>query len=129
MQDYNYIFHGTMELTLEISCCKYPLASTIEQHWLDNKKVIFNFAFESFNHFIVQWNVLYYQALLSYSLEALRGVQGFVIDKQNGAPLAGVQLRIKEREARGFNTTKNGEFRRILLDGDYILMVNKYIQI
>lgn len=41
MQDYNYIFHGTMELTLEISCCKYPLASTIEQHWLDNKKVIY----------------------------------------------------------------------------------------
>lgn len=69
---------------------------------------------------------------MSYSLEALRGVQGFVIDKQNGAPLAGVQLRIKEREEREFNTTKNGEFRRILLDGDYILMVyidRTYIQI
>lgn len=64
------------------------------------------------------------QALVYYSLEALRGVQGFVIDKQNGAPLAGVQLWIKDREARQFNTSKIGEFRRILLDGNYILMVN-----
>ena len=40
MQDYNYIFHGTMELTLEISCCKHPLASTLEQHWQENRKVM-----------------------------------------------------------------------------------------
>lgn len=39
MQDYNYIFHGTMEVTLEVSCCKYPLASALKQHWLDNKDV------------------------------------------------------------------------------------------
>lgn len=39
MQDYNYIFHGTMEITLEVSCCKHPMASTLEQHWMDNRKV------------------------------------------------------------------------------------------
>ena len=39
MQDYNYIFHGTMEITLEVSCCKHPMASTLEQHWKDNRKV------------------------------------------------------------------------------------------
>jgi hypothetical protein len=41
MQDYNYIFHGTMEITLEVSCCKHPMASTLRQHWLDNRKVIY----------------------------------------------------------------------------------------
>lgn len=40
MQDYNYIFHGTMEITLEVSCCKHPMASTLEQHWMDNRKVL-----------------------------------------------------------------------------------------
>lgn len=39
MQDYNYIFHGTMEITLEVSCCKHPYASDLKQHWLDNRKV------------------------------------------------------------------------------------------
>ena len=39
MQDYNYIFHGTMEITLEVSCCKHPMASTLRQHWQDNRKV------------------------------------------------------------------------------------------
>lgn len=39
MQDYNYIFRGAMELTLEVSCCKYPVASALERHWLDNERV------------------------------------------------------------------------------------------
>ena len=45
MQDYNYIFHGTMEITLEVSCCKHPHAAQLEQHWLDNRRVILIIAF------------------------------------------------------------------------------------
>ena len=40
MQDYNYIYHGTMEITLEVSCCKHPPASALRSHWLDNKEVM-----------------------------------------------------------------------------------------
>lgn len=40
MQDYNYIEHGTLSLTFEISCCKYPPAEDLEQIWEQNKKVI-----------------------------------------------------------------------------------------
>ena len=61
---------------------------------------------------------------MSYTLEALRGVKGFVIAEENGEPLDGVQLRIKGRESREFNTTKHGEYWRILLDGNYTLLVN-----
>lgn len=100
MQDYNYIFHGTMEITLEVSCCKHPKASLIQDHWQDNRK-----------------------ALIAYVFEALRGVKGFVSDAEDGRPLSDVQLYIKDRN-RDFNTTKDGEYWRILLDGNYTLQVN-----
>lgn len=99
MQDYNYIFHGTMEITLEVSCCKHPKASLIQDHWQDNRK-----------------------ALIAYVFEALRGVKGFVSDAEDGRPLSDVQLYIKGRN-RDFNTTSDGEYWRILLDGNYTLQV------
>ena len=37
MQDYNYIYHGTMEITLEVSCCKHPAAVELKKHWDDNR--------------------------------------------------------------------------------------------
>ena len=40
MQDYNYIWHGAMEVTLELSCCKFPPASELEQFWEED---IFSF--------------------------------------------------------------------------------------
>lgn len=39
MQDYNYLWHGCMEITLEISCCKYPPAHELAKYWQDNKQV------------------------------------------------------------------------------------------
>lgn len=39
MQDYNYLWHGCMEITLEISCCKYPPAHELHKYWLDNREV------------------------------------------------------------------------------------------
>lgn len=38
MQDYNYK-RDCMELTLEISCCKYPKAAELEKLWNENKEV------------------------------------------------------------------------------------------
>ena len=43
MQDYNYYAHGCMEITLELSCCKYPMASTLQGHWEDNRISLINF--------------------------------------------------------------------------------------
>lgn len=39
MQDYNYVWHGCMEITLEISCCKYPPASDLPRYWEENRNV------------------------------------------------------------------------------------------
>lgn len=33
MQDYGYFNHGTIEFTMEVSCCKYPPNNTLPSHW------------------------------------------------------------------------------------------------
>ncbi|XP_070501036.1 carboxypeptidase D-like isoform X3 [Chironomus tepperi] len=98
MQDYNYIWYGCYEVTLEISCCKFPPAHELKKYWADNQA-----------------------SLVKFLAEAHRGVQGFVHD-QNGVPIEKASLKVKGRDV-GFQTTKYGEFWRILLPGVYKLEV------
>ncbi|KAJ3643620.1 hypothetical protein Zmor_026321 [Zophobas morio] len=100
MQDYNYAFHGCMELTLEISCCKYPAASELPKLWQDNK-----------------------MALLKYCLEALRGVTGQILDSTSRKPIAKATLRVSGKNMT-FSSSKTGEFWRLLLPGNYKLEVS-----
>lgn len=55
MQDYNYIAHGCMEITLEISCCKYPPPDELPTFWIDNKLVHNGTVKMKF------WNLYYFQ--------------------------------------------------------------------
>uniref|UniRef100_A0A1B0CR20 Peptidase M14 domain-containing protein n=2 Tax=Lutzomyia longipalpis TaxID=7200 RepID=A0A1B0CR20_LUTLO len=98
MQDYNYIWYGCMEVTLEVSCCKYPPAHELRKYWDDNQL-----------------------SLVKFLAEVHRGVQGFVTD-MSGTPIEKASLKIKGRDV-GFQTTRYGEFWRILLPGVYKLEV------
>ncbi|KAM7350104.1 carboxypeptidase D isoform 2-T3 [Cochliomyia hominivorax] len=98
MQDYQYVWYGCMEVTLEISCCKYPPAYELKKYWEDNQL-----------------------SLIKFLAEVHRGVQGFVFDPNN-APVERASLKIKGRDV-GFQTTKHGEFWRILLPGYYKLEI------
>ncbi|XP_037068654.1 uncharacterized protein LOC119089958 [Pollicipes pollicipes] len=98
MQDFNYVWHGCMELTLELSCCKYPPASQLRSFWHDNRK-----------------------ALVKFVAESHRGVRGFVTDRNNN-PIEGAALKVQGRNV-GFQTTQHGEFWRILLPGTYVMEV------
>ena len=98
VQDYNYIWHGCMEVTLELSCCKFPPASELQQFWEDNRK-----------------------SLLTFLGEAHRGVKGFVKD-ETFTPIEGASMKVRGRDV-GFQTTKEGEFWRILLPGIYTMEV------
>jgi carboxypeptidase M len=96
MQDYNYYWTGCMELTLELSCCKFPYRDQLPQFWTENKK-----------------------ALLAFIAEANTGVKGLLTDASgNGIP--GAKLKVKGREF-SFRGSQRGEFWRILLPGSYEL--------
>jgi carboxypeptidase D len=43
MQDYNYIRSNAFEITFELSCCKYPPASTIPEQWQLNKESLIKY--------------------------------------------------------------------------------------
>ncbi|XP_069703169.1 carboxypeptidase D isoform X3 [Periplaneta americana] len=98
MQDFNYVWYGCMEVTLELSCCKYPPAAELPKFWEENR-----------------------MSLVKFLAEAHRGVHGFVMD-ENGNPVEKASLKVKSRDV-GFQTTKYGEFWRILLPGIYKLEV------
>ncbi len=46
MQDYNYMYAGCMEITLEISCCKFPNATELPDFWTANKDALINYLLE-----------------------------------------------------------------------------------
>ena len=38
MQDYNYLHGNCLEVTMELSCCKYPQASQLQKEWDMNRE-------------------------------------------------------------------------------------------
>lgn len=98
MQDYNYIYAGCPEITIELSCCKYPKANELPTFWAYNRK-----------------------SLLAYLRQANRGVRGVIRDV-SGNIVPSAVLRIKGRKFT-FRSTKRGEYWRVLLPGDYVLEI------
>lgn len=43
MQDFNYVHSNAMEITFELSCCKYPNASEMPKHWRMNKESLLKY--------------------------------------------------------------------------------------
>ncbi|NXA35316.1 CBPD Carboxypeptidase, partial [Eudromia elegans] len=43
MQDYNYVWANCFEITLELTCCKYPPTSQLQQEWENNRESLLAF--------------------------------------------------------------------------------------
>merc|ERR1711994_839968 len=43
MQDFNYLFTNCFEITVELSCCKYPESSDLPNEWRKNVKSLVKF--------------------------------------------------------------------------------------
>lgn len=43
MQDYNYIWAQCLELTLEVSCCKFPPVDELPGLWMENREALLAF--------------------------------------------------------------------------------------
>ncbi|XP_067648926.1 carboxypeptidase D-like isoform X2 [Haliotis asinina] len=97
MQDYNYVRASCMEVLVEMTCCKYPMASELPNIWRDNK-----------------------DALINFLMLVHMGVKGLVTDSNNNA-IRGAMLTVKDREEIVFKTTSRGEYWRMLMPGTYTL--------
>ena len=94
MQDFNYLFSNCFEITIELSCCKYPLVDDLPIQWNANKK-----------------------SLVEYLLKVHQGIKGHVIDR-TGEMVQTASIFV-ENIAKPINTTENGEYWRLLTPGKY----------
>ena len=99
MEDFNYLHSNCFEITMELSCCKYPSRSQLPQEWRNNQ-----------------------EALMKYMEASHLGIKGVVRD-QAGQP---VQLAVVEVEGIQHNVTSSerGEFWRLLTPGTFTLTVS-----
>ncbi|KAL1252552.1 hypothetical protein QQF64_017245 [Cirrhinus molitorella] len=94
MEEYNYLKGNCFEVTLELSCCKYPPASQLFVEWTNNK-----------------------EALLAYIHQAHIGVRGFVMTRSGfGLPDATISISGSDRN---ITTWMFGDYYRLLLPGRY----------
>ncbi|KAG8577933.1 hypothetical protein GDO81_010329 [Engystomops pustulosus] len=100
MQDYNYIYNQCVEITLEVSCCKYPDPSTLQGFWNDNKV-----------------------SVIEYIKQVHMGIKGQVLD-MNGKPILNAIVDIQGRSRMcPYKTNKNGEYYFLLRPGTYTFKV------
>lgn len=95
MQDFNYVFTNCFEITLELSCCKYPSSRELPGEWQKNKK-----------------------SLIEYMKLTHIGVKGLVKDI-NGYPIRDAEIYVQGVEDKPIKTTERGEFWRLLTPGNY----------
>ncbi|XP_052370388.1 carboxypeptidase M, partial [Oncorhynchus keta] len=100
MQDYNYVWGQCLEITLELSCCKFPPESDLPGLWDANRA-----------------------ALLAYMQQVHLGVKGQVLDAE-GNPSQNALVEVEGRQNLcPFRTDRHGEYYRLLLPGNYTFRV------
>ncbi|EDW63034.2 carboxypeptidase D isoform X2 [Drosophila virilis] len=95
MQDFNYAFSNCFELTIELSCCKFPAASSLPSEWARNKR-----------------------PLLELLKQAHIGIKGLVHDA-SGYPIPDATIIVSGLEDKPIRTSKRGEYWRLLTPGIY----------
>ncbi|XP_076629152.1 carboxypeptidase D svr [Colletes latitarsis] len=96
MQDFNYVRSNAFEITFELSCCKYPNASTMPEYWMLNK-----------------------ESLIKYLEQAHIGVKGLVKDTYD-QPIEAATIVVDGID-HNISTTHRGEYWRLLLPGKYFI--------
>ncbi|KAM6988121.1 carboxypeptidase D isoform 1-T1 [Tautogolabrus adspersus] len=95
MQDYNYLYGNCLEITMELSCCKYPPAYELQKEWDLNR-----------------------ESLLAYIEQVHIGVHGYVKEAVDGTALSDVSI-VVESIRHNLTTGEYGEYYRLLLPGTY----------
>ncbi|CAF4473743.1 unnamed protein product, partial [Rotaria sp. Silwood2] len=95
MQDFNYLHSNTFEITIELSCCKYPSSndSNLEKEWDNNK-----------------------EALITYMELSHLGIKGFIRDAQTRTAISGALIQV-EGILHPVRSVRSGAYWRLLLPG------------
>ncbi|XP_023336204.1 carboxypeptidase D [Eurytemora carolleeae] len=98
MQDFNYLFSNGMEITLEVSCCKYPKKDHLNKLWEENR-----------------------DSLFAYIEQVHRGFKGLVLRNQIPVSDAIVQVYNLQsgEQTRDVHSSELGEYWKLLLPGQY----------
>ncbi|XP_078532835.1 carboxypeptidase M isoform X2 [Lissotriton helveticus] len=100
MQDYNYVWGQCFEITIELSCCKYPPSSQLPDFWTQNRA-----------------------ALLEYMKQVHQGIKGRVLDGQK-KPVSNAVVEVQGRtHICPYHTNTLGEYYLILLPGNYTFKI------
>ena len=95
LKDFSYIFSNNLDISLQLSCCKFPKSFFLVKEWENNK-----------------------ESLLSYLEQVHMGVKGLVSRDgdtlQSGAEVI-VWTPDGSRRAKSVLTSQDGEYWRVLL--------------
>ncbi|XP_046550108.1 carboxypeptidase D-like [Haliotis rubra] len=100
MQDYNYLHSNCFEITLELSCCKYPPASALPTEWENNKL-----------------------ALLAYMEMVHIGIHGFVKDSKTGDGIQDAVVMVEDIK-HNITSVDGGAYWRLLSPGNHTVTVH-----
>ncbi|KAM4636443.1 carboxypeptidase N catalytic chain [Discoglossus pictus] len=96
MQDFNYLHTNCFEITLELSCNKFPGQDELEREWLGNQ-----------------------EALIAYIEEVHQGIKGMITDENNnGIPNAEISINGIFHDV---TTGEGGDYFRLLMPDTYVV--------
>ena len=99
MQDWNYHYHSSMEVCLEISDQKWPPFSQIAGFWQENRS-----------------------SMLWYLMGAHKGIKGIVTNSETGNPVAAT-IKVSNNDKSFYADSDLGDYIKILKPGTYDLYV------
>ncbi|XP_026802811.3 probable carboxypeptidase X1 isoform X2 [Pangasianodon hypophthalmus] len=99
MNDFSYLHTNCFEVTVELSCDKFPHASELPTEWENNR-----------------------ESLLVYMEQVHRGIKGVIKDKETKAGIADAIVKVDDIDHH-IRSASDGDYWRLLNPGDYEVTV------